>query len=87
MVISVYLLHLLLLMNEAKDTIHPLALSCVFHYEFLFIHPFSDVMGEWLDYDILLFYQRGNLFLNESQSEKYQEEYYNGIERCHQEGE
>ena len=29
-------------MWEAKDDVHPLILSSVFHYEFVFIHPFSD---------------------------------------------
>lgn len=32
-------------MNEVKDTINPLVLSSVFHYEFIFIHPFSDGNG------------------------------------------
>ncbi|WP_434310712.1 Fic family protein [Hominifimenecus sp. rT4P-3] len=26
----------------ARDSVHPLILSSVFHYEFVFIHPFSD---------------------------------------------
>ena len=29
-------------MNEAKERINPLILSSIFHYEFVFIHPFSD---------------------------------------------
>ena len=29
-------------MKEAKEDVHPLILSSVFHYEFVFIHPFSD---------------------------------------------
>ena len=29
-------------MKEAQDNVHPLILSSVFHYEFVFIHPFSD---------------------------------------------
>ena len=29
-------------MKEAQDDVHPLILSSVFHYEFVFIHPFSD---------------------------------------------
>ena len=32
-------------MNREKDTLHPLILSSVFHYEFVFIHPFSDGNG------------------------------------------
>lgn len=29
-------------MKSAQDDVHPLILSGVFHYEFVFIHPFSD---------------------------------------------
>ena len=29
-------------MKKEKDNLHPLILGCVFHYEFVFIHPFSD---------------------------------------------
>ena len=32
-------------MSEVKDTISPLILSCIFHYEFVFIHPFHDGNG------------------------------------------
>ena len=32
-------------MNEVKDKISPLILSCIFHYEFVFIHPFHDGNG------------------------------------------
>ena len=32
-------------MNNSKNTVHPLILSSVFHYEFVFIHPFSNGNG------------------------------------------
>lgn len=32
-------------MNSEKNNVHPLILSSVFHYEFVFIHPFSDGNG------------------------------------------
>ena len=32
-------------MKEAPGNVHPLILSSVFHYEFVFIHPFSDGNG------------------------------------------
>ena len=32
-------------MREAQTKVHPLVLSSVFHYEFVFIHPFSDGNG------------------------------------------
>lgn len=30
-------------MEEAQEYVHPLILSSIFHYEFVFIHPFSDI--------------------------------------------
>ena len=32
-------------MKKAQGIVHPLILSSVFHYEFVFIHPFSDGNG------------------------------------------
>lgn len=32
-------------MNEVKEKVNPLILSSIFHYEFVFIRPFSDVNG------------------------------------------
>ena len=32
-------------MKKNKETIHPLIMSSIFHYEFVFIHPFSDGNG------------------------------------------
>ena len=32
-------------MKENQGKIHPLLLSCIFHYEFVFIHPFKDGNG------------------------------------------
>ena len=29
-------------MKKTKEEIHPLILSSIFHYEFVFIYPFSD---------------------------------------------
>ena len=45
-------------MNKSRNTIHPLILASVFHYEFVFIHPFSDGNGR------MLFSQNGSLYLN-----------------------
>lgn len=78
-------------MNEAKDSVHPLILSSVFHYEFVFIHPFSDGNGRmarlWHT-AILSKWKRVFEYIPiESQVEKFQEEYYKAISRCHVEGE
>ena len=66
-------------------------MSSVFHYEFVFIHPFSDgngrmarlwhtaMLGKWkpvFEYISI-----------ESQIEKFQDDYYEAIARCHVEGE
>ena len=48
-------------LNENKDTIHPLILSSIFHYEFVFIHPFTN--GQ-LDYGKIQFFINGKIFLN-----------------------
>jgi Fic family protein len=32
-------------MKRSREEVHPLILSSVFHYEFVFIHPFSDGNG------------------------------------------
>ena len=70
---------LLTWVNNAN--VHPLIKSCVFHYEFEFIHPFSDGNGRmgrlW---QTLLLYQWNTLFgwlpvetlIKENQSEYYQ---------------
>lgn len=78
-------------MNENKGTIHPLILSSIFHYEFVFIHPFSDGNGRMarLWHTALLAKWKGifEFIPIESQIEKFQEEYYEAIARCHREGE
>lgn len=51
-------------MKEAKDNVHPLILSSVFHYEFVFIHPFRMAMAEWQDCGTRLFSLTGNRCLN-----------------------
>jgi Fic family protein len=64
--------------------------SCVFHYEFVFIHPFSDGNGRVarLWQNVLLtkwkpFFEYVPL---ESQIEKYQSEYYDTISKCNKNG-
>lgn len=77
-------------MKENKDKIHPLILSSIFHYEFVFIHPFSDSNGRMarLWQNILLF-KWEEIFEYvpiESQIKKYQEDYYEVINHCNHKG-
>ena len=76
-------------MKENND-IHPLILSSIFHYGFVFIHPFSDGNGRiarlWQN---IILYNWKNIFEYlpiESRIYKYQEEYYEAIAKCHVNG-
>ncbi len=77
-------------LKKNKETIHPLILSSIFHYEFVFIHPFSDGNGRtarlWQN---VLLYNWKNIFEYlpiESQIHKYQEDYYESIANCNKKG-
>lgn len=77
-------------MGQNRNTLHPLVLSAVFHYEFVFIHPFSDGNGRVarLWHTVLLSNWR-DIFAYiplESQIEKFQSEYYDAIAQCHKNG-
>ncbi len=74
-------------MNREQQSIHPLILSSVFHYEFVFIHPFSDGNGRMARlWQTALLAEWKNVFQYlpiESYIHKYQSEYYNAISQCH----
>lgn len=78
-------------MNKAKDTVHPLILAAVFHYEFVFIHPFSDGNGRmarlWHTAILTAWKPMFEFIPIESQIEKFQDGYYNAISQCHIDGE
>ena len=77
-------------MKSNSDIIHPLIMSAVFHYEFVFIHPFSDGNGRmarlWHTAILSRWKNEFEYIPLESQIEKYQQVYYDSIEKCHVNG-
>lgn len=76
--------------NKSKDTVHPLILAAVFHYEFVFIHPFTDGNGRMARLWHTAILAKWNPIFEfipiESQIEKFQKDYYDAIAKCHIEG-
>lgn len=77
-------------MNDNKDNVNPLILSSVFHYEFVFIHPFSDGNGRtarlWQNVILSNYKEIFEYLPIESSIKKYQDEYYKTIDYCNKEG-
>lgn len=77
-------------MKKNKDKVHPLIMSAVFHYEFVFIHPFADGNGRMARlWHTALLYNWRSVFEYiplESQIEKFQQDYYDIIAKCHVNG-
>ena len=76
-------------LNSDNET-HILIKSCVFHYEFVFIHPFSDGNGRvarlWQNVLLTKWKPIFEYIPFESQVEKYQSNYYETISNCHKNG-
>ena len=74
--------------NEGK--VHPLIMAAVFHYEFVFIHPFADGNGRMARlWHTVILYRWRKIFEYiplESQIERFQEQYYDAIAKCHVKG-
>ncbi len=77
-------------MRDAAQTVHPLILSSVFHYEFVFIHPFADGNGRMARlWQTALLTDWNPVFQYlplESRIHEFQEEYYEAIADCHSVG-
>ncbi len=77
-------------MQEARKTVHPLILSSVFHYEFVFIHPFSDGNGRMARlWQTALLAEWNPVFQYlplESRIQEFQDGYYDAIAKCHSAG-
>ncbi len=77
-------------MKEAKSSVNPLILSSIFHYEFVFIHPFSDGNGRtarlWQTVILSDWKEIFKYISIESIIKENQEEYYKAIADCNQKG-
>lgn len=77
-------------MIKENDNINPLILSSIFHYEFVFIHPFSDGNGRMARlWQNIILSKWKNIFEYvpiESMIKKYQNDYYKAINNCNKEG-
>lgn len=77
-------------MNRQREDLHPLILSSIFHYEFLFIHPFADGNGRmarlWQNVLLSKWKELFKFVPIESRIKQYQEEYYAVIAKCNTDG-
>ena len=77
-------------MKNSRNKVHPLILSSVFHYEFVFIHPFADGNGRMARlWQTALLSEWNPIFQYlplESRIHEFQEEYYDAIATCHSTG-
>lgn len=77
-------------MKKVKEDVNPLILSSIFHYEFVFIHPFLDGNGRtarlWQTAILAHWKELFKYIPIESIIRKHQEEYYTAIQNCNNAG-
>lgn len=77
-------------MADQSEKLHPLILSAVFHYEFVYIHPFADGNGRmarlWHTAILSKWRSLFEYIPLESQIERFQAEYYEAIGVCQNRG-
>lgn len=77
-------------MIAARKEVHPLILSSVFHYEFVFIHPFTDGNGRmarlWQTALLSAWNPIFQYLPLESRIHEFQDGYYSAIAACHAAG-
>lgn len=73
-----------------NDDIHPLVLASIFHYYFVYIHPFSDGNGRmarfWVSLILTSWNSKFEYIPIEEELYLNQEEYYSSIDKCHTNG-
>jgi len=77
-------------LNDNENKIHPLILSSIFHYYFVYIHPFTDGNGRivrfWVSLILICYNYKFEYIPIEEEIYLNQEEYYNSISECHNNG-
>lgn len=76
--------------NDNEKEIHPLILASIFHYYFVYIHPFSDGNGRiarfWVSLILTDWNHKFQYIPIEEEIYLHQKEYYDSIAKCHVNG-
>lgn len=77
-------------LNRERGSVHPLIMSCIFHYEFVFIHPFRDGNGRTARLWQTAILSSWNRIFEWIPIENYildnQKGYYDAISECNKKG-